>query len=461
MICSKLASLGYPAKDICIINVYPIKSLYENLQIIPIDVNDFSAIAPHLLAAETMENKKNLIAVAERKCITEFKQKYSKHFGRPISSVTIDGTNEKERTTDKWKEEFKNAKYVFGINIITTGFDLSTWVEGQEFSLGIMSRKLSDKISQPLSKNNDHVLHMDTAASLMQLLARLRKGGIFLIPPKLNGRSLYDRLVEVFVCIKNGLNEYDWVGGNAAVTQIKRHHQGLIIALIQNIREGNRPIVDGILSDLKGLTDRDFESEMKANLESHSSFDHEFWTGWIGCLWTTYLVEHESFLSPEDKEAKKAEIIANHRRGTTITGGGERNERSISERVKEEVKNRSNNTCGHCGRKFYEGYIPQICHMKRHDKGGTATLDNLFLGHWGCDATFDSDREILYDERNGVWLRGNAVNYNPDKNQLTEMSLENILHRWNWEKEQLGLADLSDKDFREHLKANYIYKKYA
>jgi len=462
MICSKLPSLGYNAKDICIINVYPIKSLYENLQIIPMDVNNFSAIMPYLIDAEKMENKKILIAVPERKRIPEFKRNYSKNLGQPISSVTIDGTNEKERTTDKWKDEFKNAKYVFGINIITTGFDLSTWVEGQEFSLGILYRRLSDKISQPLSKNDEHVLHMDTAASLMQLLARLRKGGLFLIPSKLDGRSLYDRLVEVFNCIKNGLNEYDWLGGGAAIRQVERYHQGLQIALIQNIREGNRPIVDGILSDLKSLTEREFEIEMKANLDSRSSLDHVFWTGWIGCLWMTYLVEHEASLSAEAKQVKKAQIIANHRRGISIKGGGLRSERIENEMIIEEVKKRANNRCGHCGRTFYEGYIPQICHMRRNDDEGAATLENLFYGHSGCDATFDNDREILYDASNGVWLRGNAVNYNPDPRQLSEMSVENLIDRWNWEKEQQGKGHLSHLEFIEYLKnSGYIYKKYA
>jgi hypothetical protein len=461
-VCSKLPSLGYKASDILIVNVYPIETLYNNLNIVPIDIRDFTSIAPYLQDAEHMVDKKILIAFPDTKSMTEFKRKYAMHFGRTISSVKITGDNEKERMSEEWKDEFKLAKYVFGVNIITTGFDLSTWVEGQEFSLGILYRKLSDKISQPLSKNDEHTLHMDTAASLMQLLARLRKGGTFLIPSQLDGRALFDRLVEVFDRIKNGVNEYSWVGGVAGVTQEERHHQCLVIALIQNLKTRNRPIVKGILSDLTSITGRDFEEEMKENLETPSSFDHVFWTRWTGCLWKNYLIDHEQFITSEEKQVKKVDNISRHRLGITTTSGGLRNERIVDERIKDEIIQRSDNICGHCGEKFEEEYSPQDCHIKRHDDKGQYAKDNIIRGHSSCDTMFDNDGLIVYNPSgNGVFLKRNAKINEPHRKQLEGISVANFNARWNWEKNRQGQPHLSDDEFIGFLKAKgYVYKAY-
>ena len=461
-ICSKLPSLGYKASDILILNIYPIETLYNNLKIVPIDVRDFTRIAPYLEDAEGMVDKKILIAFPDKKSMTDFKRKYAMHFGRSISCVKITGDNEKERMSEEWKTDFKMAKYVFGVNIITTGFDLSTWVEGQEFSLGILYRKLSDKISQPLSKNEEHSLHMDTAASLMQLLARLRKGGTFLIPSQLDGRALFDRLVEVFDRIKNGVNEYGWIGGVPGVTQEERHHQCLVIALIQNLKTNNRPIVEGILSDLKSITDRDFEEEMKANLESPSSFDHAFWTKWIGCLWKNYLIDHEQFITDEEKEKKKADNISRHQLGIRNTSGGLRNERIVDERIKEAILERSDNTCGHCGEKFEDADIPQDCHIKRHDDKGEYTKDNIIRGHSSCDKMFDDDSLIVYNSSgNGVFLRRGAKINAPHRKQLEGISVTNFTDRWNWEKKKQGQSHLSDDQFIGYLtEKGYEYKSY-
>lgn len=464
MVCSKLPSLGYNAKDIMIVNVFPIAELYRDLKIISIEVNDFTRIGPYLIQAEAMPDKKILIAVPDLKSITEFKKNYANHFGRQLlSSAQITGSNEKERSTPEWKERFKNAKVVFGINIITVGFDLATWIKGQQFWLGILYRKLSDKISQPLSKNEEHVLHMDTAASLMQLLARLRDGGIFLVPSNLDGRPLYDRLVEVFDRIKRGLDEYTWVGGVSGTIQEERHHKSLVIALIQNLKDNNRPIVDGILTNLKRLTDRDFEEEMKVNLENPSLFDHPFWTGWIGCLWKTYQVDHDALLSDEEKEVKKVVIISTHKHGGVITtSGGVRNARLIDEKSKHAILERSQNTCGHCGEKFEDTDVPQDCHIRRNDDKGKYEPDNIIRGHSGCDSLYDDDGLIIYSySGTGVFLRRGAKGNVPHKNQLAYISLENFKARWVWEKNRQGQSHLSDEQFTEHLIAKgYVFKTY-
>jgi len=462
MICSKLPSLGYSIEDITIINVFPIADLYKDLKIIPIEVDNFTQIAPYLIKAESMPGKKTLVSVSDVNSIGEFKTSYARHFGRKISSAQITGSNGKERLTPEWKESFKNANIIFGINIITVGFDLSTWIEGQEFCLGILYRKLSDKISQPLSKNEEHILHMDTAATLMQLLARLRKGGVFLVPSKLDGRPLYERLVDVFDRIKKGVNEYMWVGGISGTRQEERHHKSLVIALIQNLKYNNRPIVDGILSDLKRFTDRDFEVEMKANLENPSLFDHVFWTSWIGCLWKTYQVDHDALLSDDEKLVKKSEIVSSHRNGLITTSGGVRNERLIDEKIRHMICERSQNTCGHCGEKFEDTDVPQDCHIRRHDDKGKYDATNIIRGHSGCDSLYDDDGLIIYScSDSGVFLRRGAKGYVPDKKQLAYISLDNFKARWNWEKSRQDQSHLSDDQFAKHLiNRGYVFKSY-
>lgn len=464
MICSKLPSLGYKKSDISIINVYPIETLYKDLNIISTDVNDINVIGPFLSEAEQMVNKKILMVFPNKRRITEFKKEYCRKYGRQISCVEITGGNTSERETPKWKEEFKNAKYVFGIKLVTTGFDLSTWIEGQEFSLGILYCKLSDKMSYPLSKNAEHSLYMDTAASLMQLLARLRRGGKFLIPSGLDERDLHQRLSEVFDLVKNGIHEYDWVCGIPGVTQEDKQNQGLVIALIQNIKfkKEDRPIVTGILNDLERLTSRDFKKEVKANLETPLSFDHSFWTGWIGCLWNTYLVDFKKYLSEEDKQAEKDAIISNYKRGLRTTSGGLRNERTVDERIKEAIIERSENTCGHCGLEFEESDIPQDCHIKRHDDKGQYTEDNIIRGHSDCDAMIDNHGLIIYNPSgNGVFLKRHAKINVPHRKQLEGISVTNFTARWNWEKNRQGQSHLSDNEFIEYLNSKgYVYKGY-
>lgn len=462
MICSKLPSLGYNKDDIEIINVFPIESLYKDLTIVPIDVSDFNAIAPYVEAAENMEKKKTLVVCPSEHSITDFKRKYSIQFGREIDSVKITGENTAERETVEWKSRLASANYVFGINKVITGFDLSTWVKEHQFSLGILYRKLSDKAGQPLSKNEEHDLYMDTAASLMQLLARLRKGGIFLVPLLIDNRPLYNRLVEVFEHIRDGVHEYDWVGGIAGSTQIERVHKSLVLSLVQNLKEDDRPVVSGILHDLKEMTGRDFKEEMIVSMSSPSSFDHPFWTEAIGYLWKIYLVEHDMSLGKGEKETKKQEIMWNYKNRIETIGGGLRKERTQNEEDIRQIIERSKNTCGHCGEIFEDIDSPQNCHIKRDDEGGTTTLDNIIRGHSDCDKGYDEHSNILYDiNRKGVWLRKRVTHNNPHREQLDCISLENLKARWAWERDRQGKSHLDDEGFRKYLtERGYIYKEY-
>jgi len=462
MVSSKLVSTGYNKEDISIINIYPIESLYKNLRIKKMNVHLFENIKPYLEEIEQFDDKKCLIAVPDEKSIESLKKEYKKTFNKEMSYVKITGSNQTYRNSGDFKKDLKNAKFVFGINIITTGFDISTWVADQQFALGILYRKLSDKISQPLSKNEDHDLHMDSAASILQLLARLRIGGFFLIPSNLDDRPLFDRLKDVFEIIKDGKDQYDWLGGSAKSKQEDRFHQSLVIALIQNIKENNRPIVTGILDDLKTISRRDFENEVENNKDNPSLFDHEFWTETIRCLWKTFSVDHDPDIIEEEKDNRKFDIINNYRRTIITTSGGLRNTRTQNEKIMDEVAKRSENTCGHCGFVFETTEVPQNCHIKRCHEDGEATLDNIMRGHSGCDSIYDNDDMIIYDlDKKGVWLGQRVSTFNPHKKQLTGISFENIKARWDWQKNKQGLSEVSDDDYREYLRnKNYIYKIY-
>jgi len=461
---SKMASTGYDKKDICIMNVHPIESLYDKLKITPIDVKNFEVLIPKLIEHERRDSaSKCLIAVQNNAAIEKFKIEYKKHFKRNMSCVKITGDNEKERSSPDFIQKLKDAKYVFGIKMIDTGFDLSTWVTGHQFRLGILYTQKSDKISWPLSKNDDHDLYMDTAASLMQLLARLREGGEWLIPKEIDNRPLYNRLVRVYTIIESCIDEYDWVGGVAYETQYGKVHQLLVLALIQNLKHDNRPIVDDILIHLNVMTGRSFEDEMRANIDTRQSFPHEFWSEAIACLWSTWDSENNPLLTNEDKQQIRNIAFEKFRRGEFKKGGGNRKGRKYNEEQVAIIWARGgvDKICGHCG----EPGSTNICHMKPWGGGGgnvTNHSDNCFIGHGGCDANLDVDDIMVYDiNRKDVWQKRHTRYFNPDRKQLNEISLENFASRWMQQKAKFDKATMSDSDFRIFLKSDgFICKGY-
>ena len=302
LISSKIPSTGYSRDELCIINVKPIESQYKDLQIVKedFDAENIDSLIPHLLEIERPENanKKGFGAFPCESKIKLFVKSYKKVLGRPMSYVSITYKNEKERQTKEWKEKLANAKYVLGINLVGTGFDIATHCKGQQFKLGILFRKLSDKTTNPLSKNPSHELHMEESSSFLQTVGRLRMGGVFIVHETSQITSYYRSLMNIYEIIRDGQNQCLWTGPPRN-TQPERYYQCNLLGLLQNIREDeDRPVVQDILDNLKEYTDRDFKAECATE---PSEFDADFWIDAIGKVWEGFLNEFNSRRVPKPR----------------------------------------------------------------------------------------------------------------------------------------------------------------
>jgi hypothetical protein len=467
LVCSKLPSTGYSYEDIHIMNMRPIKSIYENINIIRNDMDPASII--DLYENEIMSvdpDKKILIVFRSEDELRDCMNSYTTRYGRDMPCVMITQKTEDERLTVEWQTKFQASKYVLGINLVGIGFDISTFCEGQEFGLVIICRKLSDSISQPLSKNRDHDLHMETSASMLQIIARMRKGGTAIIPESVEIDSFYDGMQEIYYTIRDGRNEMLKVGPPRS-TQAERQNQCILLALIQNMRsENNRPVVRNILTKLNQITKRQFEDEYL-----RGDFDPVYWTDRIGDVWASFIGEDVELvqelvespvqalvpgqeLTEELFEHESAEqeapiestfpILGDH-----IAGGGERNIRVENEKIREAVIKRAAETCGHCGSDCSDGKVNQICHVQRNDCDGPFSLDNLIYGHVCCDSAFDCGF-IVYDPDGGTWQHP-TLQYKPDQKQWSEINPDYLRHRWDWEKERQNHAEKNNNSFRKYL----------
>lgn len=289
-ISSKIPSTGLSREEVAIINVHPIQNLYKYLEIIQeeFDAENIDKLIPNLQRIETTEHTKALFIFSNNEQMKAFIKEYEKKMTNPLSFVEITSHNSKQRENPKWREDLVNAKYVFGINLVGTGFDIATFCEGHQFKLGVLFRKLSDKTSQPLSKNSEHALHMEYSTSLLQTIGRLREGGTFIVHNTANIKSLYEGLTKVFTNIRDGHEEAFWVG-SPHKNQIDRYNRSILQNLIQNLRDGeDRSVVKDILDALKDNTGRDFKNEY-FEVEDSSYLDIEFWVDEIGKLWQTFL----------------------------------------------------------------------------------------------------------------------------------------------------------------------------
>ena len=376
---------------------------------------------------------------------------------KKISCVRITSKNKIEHNSEEFQRKLQKAKYIFTIEMARTGFNISTHCPGQEFSLGILFRKLSDSISQPLSKNYDHELHIDFSAGVLQSLARLREGGSFLIHQDIPISSLYSGLQDVYDAIERGKDQMSWVGC-PRIVQKERFHQGLILNLYQNLQDIHRPIVQGILDQVKEFDQREFEAEVrKAVLPTE--FDSKYWIEKIGIVWEMFRIDTMRSLTKKEKEEKKESL----RRPTHTTkhpivelGGGERKVRKYDQRILDEVKQRP--MCAHCGQLFRKQDIKQIAHVDRFDCGGSNELDNLLCAHKACDSVYD-ESHLIHDTKGGYWLDP-RYNYKPDTDQIRGITLQNIVNRWNWVKQQQLFEGISDDDeFRNRLtEYGYMYE---
>lgn len=496
LVCSKLPSTGYSANNIHLMNMRPIKSIYENIHILrgDTDPSEIFILYENRIASVAPDRKILIVFRSEgelRDCMNSFKRVYE----MDMPCVMITQKNEDERLTASWQAKFKASKYVLGINLVGIGFDISTFCEGQEFGLVIICRKLSDSISQPLSKNRDHDLHMETSASMLQIIGRIRKGGIAIIPMSVEIDSFYDGMRKVFDTIRDGHNEMLKVGPPRS-TQAERQNQCILLALLQNLRpENNRPVVRNILTKLNQITKRCFESECKFvddKLVLNHDFDPVYWTDRIGDVWASFIGEdvelaQELVESPVQTLVSSQALVPGRALvsgqelteetfeqesgiqepqvepeftilGDNVTGGGERNTRVENEEIREAVIKRAAETCGHCGSDCSDGKVNQICHVQRNDCEGPFSIDNLIYGHVCCDSAFDCGF-IVYDPDGGTWQHP-TLQYKPDQKQWSEINQIYLRHRWDWEKARQDFSEKNNNAFRNYLRGKgYLFQE--
>ena len=459
LICTKLHMTGFPYDSIHIFNIFPIRQLYNELKIKSIDTSDFDNLDSYLQIAEIEENKKILLIFSECKNIKEFINWYERKYSKRLSYVEYTSKTKKVQTSPKFKKSLINAKYIIGVEMLCTGFDLSSHVENVEFSLGILFRKLSDRSSNAISGNPSSNLYSETSAMFIQTVSRLRKGGIFLTPTS-SKISLYRMQYKISEIIRDGHSELVKVGP-LRNSEIEWFFQSLLLSIIQNFREEKeRVIIDNIINNLPKNNDLTIKQDFKSG-----NFDHNFWIIEVRKYWQNKLKEFVKSPNtiPEFRRVEEIGCInvpilddmEDHgyfeKPDIHLSGGGG-STREISEEIKKLVKERSNGICGHCSRLIRPGQDYQIAHIKRNDQYGGYTLDNLLFTHRSCDSSYD-DGLLILDIVRGVYWINELINYEVDKNQYYHISKENILDRWNWEKnksEKWG-ENLTDDMFRDKL----------
>ena len=436
LVSSKLPSLGYSNDDITILNFSPIKQLYENTKIVSTRM-ELRAILPYLSTIEGKQNEKILISLPTRKDLEDLVVEYEKI--RPLSYVRITGDAGGDNYKPNYKEKLTAAKYILAINLATIGFDISTHAPGYEITMCVLFRKMSDKGSQPLSKNPSHNLHHEASSSFLQICARMREGGLVLVPSSYTvGNTMHELMVEVFDVIRNGQHQFSYVGPPRKI-QSERINQGILLGLIQNFRPDNRPVVAEALEDLLAFDGRDLEKEF-----NQGPLDCEYWIKTVGSLWKVYRERFENGLTHEEFSVQKPSMIAKYRSAIVQRGTGYKEGREVNLVVEEQVKTRAQNICAHCGDivKDFEG--GQVCHVERKDNNGSYTLDNLVWGHKGCDSSYDNEHQYIHVPDGGYYLAKKRRADEPDMKQWSQISVENIRKRWNWAMNTMGFSNKNE-----------------
>lgn len=473
MICSKIPLMGYLDHEITLVNVAPIKSLYWLADGTPRTTIIHEYVTKRV-DGKRVPNEEVLFAFFDRvhasggkgliACSTEIqieavKLLYKVHYGKELDCVCITANSKPNNLA------IANAGFVVGMKLVSTGLDLSTIAEGCQFSHGILLSYLSDKESNPLSKNLEHLLRMEVSPSFLQLIARLREGGTFVVPKAFEAiTSLGDALQKIFDINRKGCDEIKIVGpvrGN----QHGRYYQGILLATVQNLRQGlenmdveERPVVESILTELVLFDNRCIKGEYNAYKDG-AEFDHEYWIKTIELLWSVYLERFTKDMDNDDFEDKKLVMIAAAKargprivqRGNGLREGHEHDER-VASMVRARAMTEKGPVCAHCGRVIKPTEVGQVCHVDRRDKHGTFTLDNLVWGHKGCDAIYDNEYAFIHRPGGGFYLSDLYSGHKPHMKQWSGISAENIKNRWNW---VMGKMEVTDSEaFELHLAAS-------
>lgn len=473
MICSKLPLMGYQNHEITLVNVGPITSLYWFAdgtprttiihEYVTTRVNGKRVPNRDVLIAFFVRvhasGGKGLIACSNEIQIEAVKLMYKEYYGKEIDCVCITGNSKPDNLA------IANAEFVIGMKLVGTGLDLSTIAEGCQFSHGILLSNLSDKESNPLSKNLEHLLRMEVSSSFLQLIARLREGGTFVVPKAFEAiSSLGDALQKIFDINNKGRHEM-LIVGPVRGDQHGRYYQGILLAIVQNLRQGlenmdveERPVVESILTELALFDGRDIKAEYHAYKDG-AAFDHEYWIKTIELLWSVYLERFTKDMDNDEFEAKKHEMIAAAKaraprvvqRGNGLREGHEHDER-VAELVRARAMTDKGPVCAHCGRIIKPTEVGQVCHVDRREKDGKFTLDNLVWGHKGCDSIYDNEHAFIHRPGGGFYLSDLYSGHKPDMKQWSGISADNIKNRWLWVMREM--EHVNPAAFEAHLEAS-------
>jgi hypothetical protein len=169
VICSKLPSLGYQYKDIHIINIYPIQSLYSGIVIKSLETIDFSdeeimttkkdetikILKPILDEFEENFKKDNnikcCITFSNNVCLNNYEKIYEMIYSRKIDAFIL---TSKENNKGDYEKEMKKCPYILAIDKINIGFDLKT-ITGLEPELYAASISDVQNFIEKLQKNEN------------------------------------------------------------------------------------------------------------------------------------------------------------------------------------------------------------------------------------------------------------------------------------------------------------------
>ena len=297
---TKMPSMGYKSNDITIINCMPIRSLSSKTQLQHIDITDYSVIEKEIdNTIQTTEDKvlivsKSSIEINKLIKIWNIKQKKI-----PYSIYT----NE-----HKSIDELNDARIIFSIELMTTGFDSSTHFANTKVGLVVILRKFSDKQSNGMSNNDEHECYIDISAKLCQTIGRLRERGKALIDNSFDHiKTLYNVQYNIFNAIKNGYDLSYKISGEPyqdvknpkekCLVPISRYNQIHLNNLIVNIRDNDDDdlkVISNRITKLEGLTGRNIRNEYLNSIiaDGTDDFDSAFWVENMIYLWNDYIAEY-------------------------------------------------------------------------------------------------------------------------------------------------------------------------
>ena len=303
---TRLPLLGYKLEDIGAVCIYPIKEMYKNHDLhyhVNLKPNNksFNEIFPYMEEAEKSDGK-IMLTFPNEQYIQVFKTWYRDKTGREMSCFVY--TSKTKNKDLNLKSEIEKAKYIIGIDKLTTGFNLPSYTSSN-LELHIIFRPLSDKATNPISNSPGHDLYSTQSCTMIQGICRQRTGGITVIPlygkraksrlttnsegdrrsPDELGESpkpqLYDLLKKISDCFVKGLqlwSEFSSIGS----TDTLRYAQCALIGFKVNIerKECYDDVRDTIENDCKPMEKmcgKNFIEDVLHASTGGPPIDYDFW----------------------------------------------------------------------------------------------------------------------------------------------------------------------------------------